>query len=159
MASLPGNSSSAALVGLSRGHILSDMEDEEDLFEIDLEAVESLPPPQYNWDSYFVAAGDVLLANCLLPVTDISRAIPTVSEALSFKSGANVVMIQEPVPLGQLLRLPFLEAFGLHQKSVKQQWDFVEKNETRLDARSEPFRGRSSFNAASVSEDIAIYGG
>ncbi|XP_050383490.1 uncharacterized protein LOC126800217 [Argentina anserina] len=127
MASLLGGSSSAALVGLSKGHILSDMEDEEDLFEIDLEAVESIPPPQYNWDSYFTAAGDVLLANCLLPVTDISRAIPTVSEALAYKTSANVVMIPEPVPLGQLLRLPFLEAFGLHQKRANPQWDFVKK--------------------------------
>ncbi|PRQ43869.1 hypothetical protein RchiOBHm_Chr3g0473001 [Rosa chinensis] len=83
MASLLGGSSSAEHAGLSRCHILSDMEDEDDLFEIDLEAVESIPPPQYNWDRYFTAAGDVLLANCLLPITDISRAIPTVSEALS----------------------------------------------------------------------------
>lgn len=148
MASLLGGSASAEHVGLSRGHMLADMEEEEeDLFEIDLEAVESIPPPQYKWDSYFTAAGDVLLANCLLPVTDISRAIPTVSEALSYKTSANVVMIPEPVPLGQLLRLPFLEAFGLHQKNLKPQWDFVEKDESRLDVGSEPFRGnRRSFN-------------
>ncbi|KAJ9181406.1 hypothetical protein P3X46_009539 [Hevea brasiliensis] len=57
----------------------SSMEDEgEVLFEIDLEAVDRIPPPHY-WESYFTATSSALLANCLLPISDVSGAIPTPS--------------------------------------------------------------------------------
>ncbi|KAL2533559.1 Uncharacterized protein Adt_06910 [Abeliophyllum distichum] len=56
-------------------------EEERDLFEINLEAVNKMPPPQYYWDSYFTASSDTLLANCLLPISDVSRAIPMAAKA------------------------------------------------------------------------------
>lgn len=99
---------------------LADMEDE-DLFEINLEAVNSIPPPHY-WDSYFTTSGSALLANCLLPISDVSGAVPIVSKdvpnavpmvskssnVLSLAGAANLVVVAEPMPLGELLRLPFL---------------------------------------------------
>lgn len=53
-------------------------DEEEDLFEINLEIVNDIPPPQYEWESYFTAAtsNTVLLANCLLPIADVSCAVP-----------------------------------------------------------------------------------
>ncbi|OAY42891.1 hypothetical protein MANES_08G024300v8 [Manihot esculenta] len=53
-------------------------EEEEELFEIDLESVDRIPPPHY-WESYFTATGSALLANCLLPIADVSNAVPTTS--------------------------------------------------------------------------------
>lgn len=50
-------------------------EDEDDLFEINLELVENIPPPFY-WESCFTSTRSTLLANCLLPITDVSRAVP-----------------------------------------------------------------------------------
>lgn len=112
---------------------LVDMEDE-DLFEINLEAVNSIPPPHY-WDSYFTATGNALLANCLLPISDVSGAVPilpkhvsgafsTVSKSrnsLSVGTSASdkFVMIAEPMPLGELLRLPFLGTSGVAQNQMK----------------------------------------
>ncbi|KAL0410093.1 UNVERIFIED_CONTAM: hypothetical protein Slati_3599000 [Sesamum latifolium] len=56
-------------------------EDEGDLFEINLEIVNKIPPPHY-WESYFTATTNtVLLANCLLPVADVSSAVPMVMRA------------------------------------------------------------------------------
>ncbi|KAK6942611.1 hypothetical protein RJ641_027988 [Dillenia turbinata] len=52
------------------------MEDEEeDLFEINFEALNDMPPPHY-WESYSTTTGDALLANCLLPISDLSNAVP-----------------------------------------------------------------------------------
>ncbi|WCJ34325.1 hypothetical protein M5689_015640 [Euphorbia peplus] len=51
-------------------------EEEDELFEIDFEAISSIPPPHY-WESYFTATTSTLLANCLLPIADVSCAIPT----------------------------------------------------------------------------------
>ncbi|GMY25188.1 POPTR_0004s14990g [Fagus crenata] len=109
---------------------LADMEDD-DLFEINLEAVNCIPPPHY-WDSYFTATGNVLLANCMLPISDISNAVPIQSKdvsnavpmvsesskALSLVGKANFVMTAQPMPLGKFLRLPFLGAgyLGLRGK-------------------------------------------
>ena len=60
---------------------LKEMEDEEEeLFEINLEAVDCIPPPHY-WEAFFTATSSALLANCLLPISDLSSAIPTVSTA------------------------------------------------------------------------------
>ncbi|KAF5750501.1 hypothetical protein HS088_TW03G00838 [Tripterygium wilfordii] len=61
--------------------VLTDIEeDEEELFEINIELVNRIPPPHY-WESYFTATSDVLLANCLLPVADVSSAVPLTSKA------------------------------------------------------------------------------
>lgn len=59
-------------------------EEEEDLFEINLEAVNSFPAPQNYWESYFAttsttsssSACGALMANCLLPISDVSNAVP-----------------------------------------------------------------------------------
>nr|DAD39878.1 TPA_asm: hypothetical protein HUJ06_014201 [Nelumbo nucifera] len=51
---------------------------DDDLFEIDLEVVNNLPPPFY-WESNSTATDCVLLANCLLPISDVSGAVPVAS--------------------------------------------------------------------------------
>lgn len=56
-------------------------EEEEDLFEINLEIVNNIPPPQYCWDTYFLPTTNTLLANCLLPIADVSCAVPMVSSS------------------------------------------------------------------------------
>ncbi|PIN05406.1 hypothetical protein CDL12_22051 [Handroanthus impetiginosus] len=56
-------------------------DDEEDLFEIDLEIFSKIPPPHY-WESYFTATNNTLLANCLLPIADVSKAVPMVVTAV-----------------------------------------------------------------------------
>ncbi|KAL6998070.1 hypothetical protein U1Q18_008197 [Sarracenia purpurea var. burkii] len=53
-------------------------EEEEELFEIDLEVVTGIPQPETK--SYFTAAtSNALLANCLLPIAHLSSAIPMTS--------------------------------------------------------------------------------
>lgn len=110
---------------------LADMEDDE-LFEINLEAVNCIPPPHY-WDSYLTSTGNALLANCLLPISelsgavpiaskDVSSAVPLVSQscnALSLAGTTNFVTMSEPIPLGELLRLPFMAAFGVPPRQMK----------------------------------------
>lgn len=58
-------------------------EEEEDLFEINLEIFNKIPPPEYCWESYFTATttSNTLLANCLLPIADVSSAVPMVMRA------------------------------------------------------------------------------
>ncbi|PWA98611.1 hypothetical protein CTI12_AA016790 [Artemisia annua] len=51
------------------------LEEDDDLFEIDLEAVGNLPPPFY-WESYLTATANTLFANCLVPIADVSSAVP-----------------------------------------------------------------------------------
>lgn len=106
--------------------------EDEELFEINLEAVNSIPPPHY-WDSYFTATGNALLANCLLPISEISGAIPIVSEdvsgavpagskscdAPSFSGAVDLVVIAQPMPLSELLRLPFLASSRVHRSQMK----------------------------------------
>nr|XP_009800796.1 PREDICTED: uncharacterized protein LOC104246635 [Nicotiana sylvestris] len=59
-------------------------DEEEEFFEIDLEIVNNIPPPHY-WESYFTAAtSSTLLANCLLPISDVSCAIPAVAKASGY---------------------------------------------------------------------------
>ncbi|XP_055808651.1 uncharacterized protein LOC129877194 [Solanum dulcamara] len=61
-------------------------EEEEEFFEIDLELVNNYfsASHNYNWESYFTASTSstcTLLANCLLPIADVSCAIPTSTKA------------------------------------------------------------------------------
>ncbi|KAF5188848.1 hypothetical protein FRX31_021563 [Thalictrum thalictroides] len=51
-------------------------EEDDDLFEINLELVKHIPPPRYREEGFSPAKTTVLLANCLLPIADVSRAIP-----------------------------------------------------------------------------------
>lgn len=55
--------------------------EEDDLFEINLEVVKSSPP--YDWQRFPAKTGSVLLANCLLPASEISGAVPATSRAWS----------------------------------------------------------------------------
>ncbi|KAJ6905966.1 hypothetical protein NC652_023654 [Populus alba x Populus x berolinensis] len=55
-------------------------EGEEELFEIDIEVVNSIPPSQHSWENYLTATGSALLASCLLPVADLSTAVPILSK-------------------------------------------------------------------------------
>ncbi|XVF76225.1 hypothetical protein PTKIN_Ptkin13bG0249100 [Pterospermum kingtungense] len=92
-----GNSSSSHTLQ-SLIEILED--GEEELFEINLDAVNSIPPPHY-WEAFFTATSSALLANCLLPISDLSSAIPTVStacNALSRERLTNMVMVADSLP-------------------------------------------------------------
>ena len=85
---------------------IEDEEDEEDLFEIDLDVVNNFPPPHY-WESYITATNNALLANCLLPISDLSRAVPMVSKpcdvSFTFPVTPNAVFfVAESMP-GKLL--------------------------------------------------------
>lgn len=66
-------------------HKMMEMEEEEeeegDLFEINLEIVNKIPPPQYYWET--IITTNTLLANCLLPIADVSCAVPIVVTAAS----------------------------------------------------------------------------
>lgn len=68
-------------------HMPKEEEEEEEFFEIDLELVNSnyfSSSQNYNWESYFTTATTstcTLLANCLLPISDVSCAIPTTTKA------------------------------------------------------------------------------
>ncbi|GAA0145554.1 hypothetical protein Leryth_000957 [Lithospermum erythrorhizon] len=56
--------------------LIIEEEEEDELFEIDLASVDNIPPPYY-WEGYFTATNNTLLANCLLPIDYISRAVPS----------------------------------------------------------------------------------
>lgn len=95
---------------------LTEIEDEDDLFEIDLEAVNNTPPPGYQWGSYRTDnPGIALFANCLLPVADVSSAIPAAPvTAMSDVSAQSIrtrrrdcLSVPEPVPPRKLLHLPY----------------------------------------------------
>ncbi|KAK4776120.1 hypothetical protein SAY87_024081 [Trapa incisa] len=101
---------------LNLGYHLTDIEDEDDdLFEIDLDAVGDMPPPTYYWGRYITSsATTVLFANCLLPITDVSKAIPaSVPSVLQTMPRGNMNMclsLSEPITLGKLLQLPYPRA-------------------------------------------------
>ena len=104
------------------GKGLADMEDDE-LFEIDLDAVNCIPLPHYS-DSYLTSTGNALLANCLLPISEVSGAVPIASEDVSgvvpmISQSYNFVMMSDPMPLGEVLRLPFMAAFGVPPRQMK----------------------------------------
>jgi hypothetical protein len=102
-------------------------EDDEDLFEIDLEAVNYINPPLYNYleNNHFISTGEALLANCLLPKSHISSAIPACNNnAVSLARNTNVFVITEPKPLGEYLRLPFLGDFGLIVEKMNAKFHF-----------------------------------
>lgn len=61
----------------SKGDHLIDImleEEEEELFEINLDVVNKIPPPQYNY--WKTSNKEALLANCLLPISHLSGAVP-----------------------------------------------------------------------------------
>jgi len=62
----------------------SEEEEEEELFEIDIDIVNCIPPPHYHWETYFTATGCALLANCLLPIADLSTAVP-IQSSIEYK--------------------------------------------------------------------------
>lgn len=87
-------------------------EDDEDLFEIDLDAVNSIIPQPHNYweNNYFISTGgEALLANCLLPISHISSAIPACNNAVSF-------LITYPKP--------FLRDFGFIDEKMKAKFQF-----------------------------------
>ncbi|KAJ4971293.1 hypothetical protein NE237_004392 [Protea cynaroides] len=70
------------------GSEITIMEDD-DLFEIDLKAVENIPPPSYL-ESYFITTDCVLFANCLLPIADVSNAVPIIPRGRTASMVSNV---------------------------------------------------------------------
>ncbi|KAG4996363.1 hypothetical protein JHK85_027802 [Glycine max] len=84
-----------------------ELEEEEELFEIDLEAVNCIPPPHFLESCYYTSTGNIaLLAN------------------LSFEERTNVVLITEPTSLGEYLRLPFLGTLGVIHEKMEAQFHF-----------------------------------
>ncbi|PIN16802.1 hypothetical protein CDL12_10533 [Handroanthus impetiginosus] len=47
-----------------------------DLFEINLEIVNKIPPPQHYWERCFTATTNTLFANCLLSIAAVSSSVP-----------------------------------------------------------------------------------
>lgn len=90
-------------------------EEDDELFEIDLDSVGDLP--EYFWEESRVrigATGKALLANCLMPVSDLSAAVPIITGAgFPFSGPGEVVMIGEPVPYGVFILQ--LSSFGVHK--------------------------------------------
>ncbi|KAJ0028412.1 hypothetical protein Pint_35941 [Pistacia integerrima] len=84
------------------------MEDDDDLFEIDIEAVNAIPPPHYC-ESYFTATTSILFANCLLPISDVSCAIPM----------PNLLAIADSVPVlpRNVIGIPFMGLLELSSSS------------------------------------------
>nr|DAD48574.1 TPA_asm: hypothetical protein HUJ06_018511 [Nelumbo nucifera] len=76
-------------------------EDDDDLFEIDLDVVDNLPPPLY-WESCSTATDCALLANCLLPISDVSSAVPVQSIT---SPTSNIIMMIGTLP-DELLKFP-----------------------------------------------------
>lgn len=72
------------------------MDEEEYLFEIDLEVVNSLPSSDY-WESYCARScrNIALVANCLLPISDLSSAVP-----ISLEGTTSMFLIAEPMTMG-----------------------------------------------------------
>lgn len=95
-----------------------ELEEEEDLFEIDLDAVNCISPPRF-WESCcYTSTGNIaLFANCLLPKSDVSSAVPAVCSSV----GKTIVFIAEPTSLGEYLRLPFL---GIIHEKMEPQFHF-----------------------------------
>ncbi|KAL1331902.1 hypothetical protein AAHE18_02G194300 [Arachis hypogaea] len=111
-------------------------DDDEDLFEIDLELVNCISsspskPHYYNTattsttnSNYSTGKKNALLANCLMPISDISSAIPACNKSKNISSNNNNynVVISESFSLEEYLRLPFLGDIGalLHGKTKPQ---------------------------------------
>ncbi|KAI4300459.1 hypothetical protein L6164_033836 [Bauhinia variegata] len=95
-----------------------DMEDDEDLFEIDLDAVNCIPPPRYG-HSYNTSTQSALLANCLLPISDILSSVPASHAAAALPGTTNVFLITDSMSLGEYLRLPFLGYLAFLNKGIK----------------------------------------
>ena len=104
-------------------HDIEAEEEEEDLFEINLDVGDNIPPPLY-WESHFTATTPnvVLLANCLLPIADLSKAVPTVEKACdhAFSWHAGSFSAEESVP-GKLMGVPTFDTFGLQDYCIKKQ--------------------------------------
>lgn len=65
-----------------------DGEEEDDLFEINLDSVsDALSSRRCDFPRFPARTGSVLLANCLLPAADISGAVPATSRAWSHLVG------------------------------------------------------------------------
>ncbi|KAI6697854.1 hypothetical protein NL676_017973 [Syzygium grande] len=124
----------ALVVGKNQPNRLASVEEledeEDDLFEINLEAVDKTPPPNYFWDdtSCFAATtaaatsgGTTRFANCLLPAEEVSSAIPAKSFdelpgcsswRLSFAETSRFLITGagQSLTLGKLLELPLSRA-------------------------------------------------
>ncbi|KAI3522774.1 hypothetical protein L1887_00824 [Cichorium endivia] len=78
-------------------------EEDEDLFEIDLEAFGDLPPPCY-WGTYLTATTNSLFANCLVPIEAVSSAVPmsnpkNAKQTSKGSESGTVIWVKGAVPL------------------------------------------------------------
>ncbi|KAF8403270.1 hypothetical protein HHK36_011371 [Tetracentron sinense] len=97
--------------------------DEDELFEIDLELLNNVPPPTYwenyptptgnsflamvnkipqptYWESFPTATGNALLANCLLPIADVSSAVPMILNSWEILPAAKLLGLSSDGGLG-----------------------------------------------------------
>ncbi|KAA8518588.1 hypothetical protein F0562_016062 [Nyssa sinensis] len=108
--------------GGSKAGLAADVEEEEELFEINLEVVNNIPPPHY-WESYFTATSNALLANCLLPIAAVSSAVPMVTKAceplpLPGMPSSFLFTAESALP-GKLLGFPYLGPFGFQHEEME----------------------------------------
>ncbi|KAK9127743.1 hypothetical protein Syun_016540 [Stephania yunnanensis] len=93
--------SSLASYGSSRSVLVSEEDEDDELFEIDLKVVDNIPPPLYL-EGYFTRTSSALLANCLLPLAVISSAVPADSfGGKGIEEVSRVVMMFEIKPTVQ----------------------------------------------------------
>ncbi|XP_057740468.1 uncharacterized protein LOC130957632 [Arachis stenosperma] len=120
----------------SHHFLIMEDDDDEDLFEIDLDLVNCISssspskPHYYNTattssttnSNYSTGKKNALLANCLMPISDISSAIPACNKSKNISSNNYNVVISESFSLEEYLRLPFLGDIGalLHGKTKPQ---------------------------------------
>lgn len=82
------------------------VQEDEELFDIDLELVDHIPPPNYCWESYILSTRNVLLANCLLPATRLSSAVPVLSGELD-QHMLSISVLR--LPAGSIAKMQMLE--------------------------------------------------
>ena len=95
-----------------------EIEEDDELFEIDLEAVNSIISPRHFCEDtygFFTATGGAaLLANCLLPISDLSNAVP-MADSADFEMFPFATP-PEPTRLEKAFQLPL--GFGLRQALI-----------------------------------------
>ncbi|XP_038906322.1 uncharacterized protein LOC120092165 [Benincasa hispida] len=96
-----------------------EIEEDDELFEIDLDTVNNIISPSHSSDDTYgffrAAGGTTLLANCLLPITDVSNAIP-MGDSNKCSEMSLFAMPPKPTHLETVLQL--LLGFGLRRALI-----------------------------------------
>ncbi|KAG9458978.1 hypothetical protein H6P81_003486 [Aristolochia fimbriata] len=92
-------------------------ENDDDLFEIDIATVDKFARTQRQRFGSVTASRNVLLANCLLPVADVSIAVPSSLSPLALAKGDGVQWIRE---------LRGLKGLLFHSNNTRQRTSFAD---------------------------------